>query len=101
VFLFKVSPKPDPQKNVGFKWGANLAADRVFLKIFSSGFRLVRSFEFTKVDSPDFLTKGPHEFKWDGKDEQNRPMPPGSYFCFIDINVKKKTYEASSKTEIP
>jgi flagellar hook assembly protein FlgD len=53
------------------------------------------------VDSPDFLTKGPHEFKWDGKDEQNRPMPPGSYFCFIDINVKKKTYEASSKTEIP
>jgi flagellar hook assembly protein FlgD len=73
----------------------------VYLKIYSSGFRLVRDFEFNKLDSPDFLTRGTHKFYWDGKDEQNRRMPPGSYLCFIDINSKKKVYEASSKTEVP
>jgi flagellar hook assembly protein FlgD len=73
----------------------------VYLKIYSSGFRLVRDFEFNKLDSPDFLTRGTHKFYWDGKEEQNRRMPPGSYLCFIDINSKKKVYEASSKTEVP
>jgi len=101
VFQFKVSPKPDSQGRISFSWGVNIPADRVFLKIYSSGFRLARDFEFNKLDSPDYLTKGAHEFFWDAKDEQGRPMPPGSYLCFIDINVKKKVYEASSKTMIP
>jgi flagellar hook assembly protein FlgD len=79
----------------------NIPSDRVYLKIYSSGFRLVRDFEFNKVDSPDYLTRGTHEFYWDGKDEQNRPMPPGDYICVINVDVKKKVYEASSKTDIP
>jgi len=101
VFKFDVSPKPDAQGRISFGWEVNIPADRVYLKIYSSGFRLARDFEFSKIDSPDYLTRGPHLFYWDGKDEQTRRMPPGNYLCFIDINVKKKVYEASSKTEIP
>ncbi len=101
VAMFKISPKPDSEKKISFKWKVNIPAEKVYLKVYSSGFRLVRSFEFNKVDSPDFLAKGTHEFKWDCKDEQNRPMPPGIYLCFIDVAVKKKVYESSSKTEIP
>ncbi len=101
VFEFKVSPKPDAEGKISFDWGVNIPAESVFLKIYTSGFRLARDFEFNKTDSPDYLTQGSHTFRWDAKDEENRPMPPGIYLCFIDINVKKKTYQASSKTEIP
>jgi hypothetical protein len=101
VFQFVVSTKPDAQGRISFSWGVNIPAERVYLKIYTSGYRLARDFEFNKLDSPDYLTKGTHMFYWNGKDEQNRPMPPGSYLCLIDINVKKKVYEASSKTQIP
>jgi hypothetical protein len=101
VFKFSVSPMPDANGQVKFSWGVNIPADEVFLKVYSSGFRIVRSFEFTQKDDPDFLTAGNHDFAWDGMDEQKRHMPPGDYLCFIDIHVGKKKYEASSKTEIP
>ncbi len=63
--------------------------------------RPVVNFEFNKHEKPEYLTAGTHEVVWDGRDEEERPMPPGSYICFISITVGKKTYEASGKTEIP
>ena len=101
VFQFSVSPKPDDSGLIKFTWGANIKCDSVYLKIYSSGFRLVRSFEFNKEETPDYLTVGTHNFTWDRKDEENRLMPPGIYLCFVDINAGKKRYEASGKTEIP
>jgi hypothetical protein len=101
IFQFSVSPKPDGQGQIRFAWGTTVPADEVFLKIYSSGFRIVHEFHFTPKDKPEFLASGGHEAVWDGKDEQRRPMPPGTYLCFINVNVGKKRYEASGKTEIP
>jgi flagellar hook assembly protein FlgD len=56
---------------------------------------------FNKDEKPEFLTSGNHETSWNAKDEEDRPMPPGNYLCYISISVGKKTYEASGKTEIP
>jgi flagellar hook assembly protein FlgD len=100
VFKFKVSPLPEGGQ-IKFQWGTTVPADEVYLKIYTSGFRLVREFHFTSTYGPENLTGGTHEMGWDGKDEEGRPMPPGNYLCFIDINVGKKRYEASGKTEIP
>ena len=84
-----------------FTWGTTTPADEVFLKIYTSGFRLVREFHFDKDENPENLSADTHELNWDGKDEEKRPMPPGNYLCFIDIKVGKLKYEASGKTEIP
>ena len=71
------------------------------MRIYTSGFRLVRDFSFNKIEKPEYLTSGTHEITWDGKDDQMRAMPPGNYLCFISVSVGKKSYEASGKTEIP
>ena len=84
-----------------FKWGTTISADEVFLKVYTSGFRIVREFDFNQQERADLLDAGPHDFAWDLRDEEKRPMPPGNYLCFIDVKVGKKRYEASGKTEIP
>jgi flagellar hook assembly protein FlgD len=96
-----VSPKPDSQGQVRFGWGTTIPADEVFIKIYTSGFRIVREFQFNKDQNPENLTAGTHDLGWDGKDEEKRPMSPGVYLCFIDVNVDKKRYETSGKTVIP
>jgi 3-isopropylmalate dehydrogenase len=101
VFQFSVSPQPDASNQVHFKWGTTSDADHTFLRIFTSGLRPVLVYEFNKDQKPEYLTKGTHEIVWDAMDEEGRPMPPGSYICFLSITVNKKTYEASAKTEIP
>ncbi len=101
VFKFSVSPKPDGQGMIHFSWGTNIPADQAFLRIYTSGFRVVREFDFDKNETPEYLTAGSHDVSWDGKDDNKRPLPPASYLCFIDVNAGKKKYEASSKTEIP
>ena len=101
VFKFSISPKPDAQGQVHFGWISNIPADQVFLAVYTSGFRVVRRFNFSKDKNPEELTIGSHDLTWDGKDEEGRPMPPGIYLCFIDMNVGKKKYETSGKTEIP
>jgi flagellar hook assembly protein FlgD len=99
--MFTVSPKPDDTGLIKFSWGVNIPSDSVILNVYTSGFRLVRNFEFNKEETPDYLTPGSHEYTWDRKDEENRLMPPGIYLCFVDIRAGKKKYEASGKTEIP
>jgi hypothetical protein len=101
VFKFSVSPKPDASNQIHFSWGTTVNAERAYLKIFTSGLRPVRDFDYSKDEKPEYLSKGLHEVVWDGRDEDSRPMPPGSYICFISITAGKKTYEASGKTEIP
>lgn len=71
------------------------------MRVFTSGFRLVWEEVFNKDQKPEFLTTDPHDVTWNGRDDQGRPMPPGSYICFISVTVGKKSYESSSKTEIP
>lgn len=71
------------------------------MKIFTSGFRLVRQFNFDKHEHGENLNTGEHDMSWDGKDEQDRSMPSGTYLCFIMIETEKKTYEASAETHIP
>lgn len=101
VFKFVVSPKPDAQGQIHFSWGVNVQVDQVYLKVYTSGFRLVWDENFNKEKRPDYLTSGDHEVTWDGKDEEGRPMPPGLYLCFLDMTAGKKSYESSGKTEIP
>ncbi len=101
VFLFKVSPKPEPEGKIKFSWGTTVPADEAFLKIYTSGMRVVREFYFNKNENQDYLPAGLHELSWDGRDENNRPMPPGNYLCFIDIKSGLKKYESIGKTEIP
>ncbi len=86
---------------IRFSWGTTIPSNEAFLRIYTSGFRLVWDVEFNKDNKPEYLTAGTHEDTWDGKDEEGRPMPPGNYLCFITLNVGKKSYEASGKTEIP
>jgi len=61
----------------------------------------VQDFTFNKDNSPEYLTAGTHEFTWDGKDEQKRPMPPGVYLCFVNARVGNKSYDFGGQTEIP
>ena len=76
-------------------------SDEVHLNIYTSGFRIVRNFIFDRDQKPEFLQAGTHEFIWDGKDDMGRWMPPGTYLSFIEMNLGKKRYEASGKTELP
>jgi flagellar hook assembly protein FlgD len=101
VFQFKVSPKPEADGKIKFHWGLTMRAQAVNVKIFTSGFRMVRQFSFEKHQHEDNLLPGEHEMTWDGRDEEDRRMPPGNYLCFIEAETEKKTYEASSKTNIP
>jgi len=101
VFQFQVSPRPDKEGKVHFQWGTNVPADEVYLKVYSSGFRVVHGFEFSKERQPGLLSPGAHEVTWDGRDEQGRKMPPGDYFCFIDVRAGGKRYEATGRVEIP
>jgi flagellar hook assembly protein FlgD len=96
-----VSPKPEADGVIRFKWGATVKAREVDVKIFTSGFRLVRQFSFDKHEHNENLSTGPHEITWNGRDEEDRAMPSGIYLCYILVETDKKDYEDSSKTEIP
>jgi hypothetical protein len=95
-----VSPKPE-QGQIHFRWGTSVQADEVFLKVYTSGFRIVQDLVFDSKNNIDFLAAGAHEYVWDCKDNVRRPMPPGSYLCFIEIHVGKIKYSASGQTEVP
>jgi len=101
VFQFQIAPKPDQEGKVRFQWGTNIPADEVFLKIYSSGFRVVHGFQFNRDHQPERLSPGTHEVFWDGRDEQGRKIPPGTYLCFIDVRAGGKRYEASGRVEFP
>ena len=101
VFEFSVSPKPDETGLVRFKWGTTVPANEAYLRVYTSGFRLVWEMNFNKDEKPEYLGSGAHEVTWNGKDDEGRPMPPGTYLCFISVTAGKKSYESSSKTEMP
>ncbi|HTA76195.1 MAG TPA: hypothetical protein VK791_03440 [bacterium] len=101
VFLFKVSPKPEVDGKIKFEWGTTIKSKETNVKIFTSGFRMVRQFSFDRNTHPENLNPGQHEMTWDGKDEEDRAMPPGNYLCFIVVETEKKDYESSAKTNIP
>jgi flagellar hook assembly protein FlgD len=101
VFQFSVSSQPDANGQIHFNWGSTIRSDEVAIKIYTSGFRLVRAFDFDKHEHPEYLDAGLHEVVWDGKDEQGRMMPPETYLCFINIVAGKRTYEASGRTSFP
>jgi len=101
VFKFNVSSKPDGEGHVRFSWGTTIPADEAYLRVYTSGFRLVWEENYNSKEKPENLTSGGHETVWNGKDDEGRIMPPGTYLCFISLTVGKKTYEASGKTEMP
>lgn len=78
-----------------------MPADEAYLRVYTSGFRLVWEEDFSKDEKPEYLGAGTHETTWNGRDDEGRPMPPGTYLCFISVTSGKKNYESSSKTEIP
>lgn len=78
-----------------------MPASEAYLRVYTSGFRLVWEKNFNKDQNADFLTAGTHQASWNAKDDQDRPMPPGTYLCFISATIGKKTYDGSGKTEIP
>jgi len=78
-----------------------MQADEVFLKIYTSSFRLVQEFAYDSKNESDQLAPGTHEVAWDGKDDAKRPLSSGTYFCFITVQVGKKKYETSGQVEIP
>ena len=101
VFKFNVSSKPDGEGHVRFSWGTTIPADEAYLRVYTSSFRLVWEENYNSKEKPENLTSGGHETVWNGKDDEGRIMPPGTYLCFISLTVGKKTYEASGKTEMP
>ncbi len=101
VVWFTVSAKPEPDGKIKFKWDSTFKAKEVDVKIFTTGFRLVRQFNYDKHEHGENLNPGEHEIYWDGKDEEDRPMPAGNYLCFIEAMAEKRSYEASAMTNIP
>ena len=101
VFKFAVSSKPDERGEIHLAWGTNVPASEAYLRVYTSGFRLVWEENFNKEKNADYLTAGTHQTTWNAKDDQDRPMPPGTYLCFISVTVGKKSYDGSGKTEIP
>ena len=100
VFHFKISPHP-VQGSLHFEWGANMQSQEVDLIVYTSSFRPVRRFIFSPANRVDFLIPGVHEFVWNGLDDENRPLVPGTYLCFIDVKVRKSSYEASGDFATP
>jgi hypothetical protein len=101
VFVFTVSAKPEVDGKIKFHWGSTFKSREVDVKIFTTGFRLVRQFNFDRHEHGENLNPGEHEMSWDGRDDEDRPMPAGNYMCFIEVSAEKKTYEASAMTHIP
>lgn len=101
VFKFSVSPKPDASGNIKFSWGANKEAQQAFLRVRTSGYRTVKEFDFFKKEKPEYLTVGTHDLVWDGKDDEGRPMTPGTYLCFIEVVIGKKSYYSVGKIYFP
>ena len=99
VLRFDISPKSEDGM-IRFKWESGLDADKVFLRIFTSGFRLVQDFSFDPRNGADELGAGSHEYTWDGKDDVKRSLPPGIYLCFIEVDVGRKRFEAGGQLEI-
>jgi flagellar hook assembly protein FlgD len=86
---------------IRFHWGTTIPADEVFIRVYSSGFRLVRNFEFNSKNDSDQLTAGTHDFDWDCTDDVKRVLHPGTYLCFIEVKSGKTKFEANGQTEIP
>jgi hypothetical protein len=100
VFQFKVSPHP-VQGAIHFQWGATMQSQEVTLIVYTGSFRPVSRFVFNAGNRVDYLTAGVHEFVWNGLDEENRSLVPGSYLCFIGVKVRKINYEASGEFATP
>ena len=82
VFEFSVSPKPDARGLIKFSWGTTIPADEASLKVFTSGFRVVREFFFNKGENPEYLSSGTHDFSWDGRDDQSKTPAAGNLSLF-------------------
>jgi flagellar hook assembly protein FlgD len=101
VSEFKVSPKPDGNGEIHFAWSTTFRGKEAYLRVYTSGFRLVWEEDFSNNNHPEYLDAGSHEITWNCKDEEGRAMPPDEYLCFISVSAGKKTYDSSGKTEIP
>lgn len=78
-----------------------MQSQEVDLSIFTESFRPLRRFVFNADNRVDFLAKGKHEFVWNGLDEENRSLVPGTYLCFISAKVHKSNYQASGDFRTP
>jgi hypothetical protein len=78
--------KPNPAINGKSNISFNLVqADRVTLKIYDASGRIVRNL----VD--EFMGSGVYNVAWNGKDENNRKVAEGIYFCTLETPKQKFT----------
>jgi hypothetical protein len=59
-------------------------AGNVSIRVFDAGGRLLRRLD-------DRVAAGPHEVRWDGKDEQGRAAPSGILFYEVVANGTRRT----------
>jgi hypothetical protein len=96
---FRADPSNLPGP-VTVSWELPQAVDKVQLKVFTSGFRMVRSFPFPK-GTEEWTASGPKTLVWDGLDGRGKPLMPGTYFLFLTARKGKSTYTGKAQVQAP
>ncbi len=74
----RVTPNPF-SKQTTISFGTGQSPERTDLSIYDATGRLVKSFRFTPYATRQTLI-------WDGRDDQNRLLPSGTYFAILQVN---------------
>jgi hypothetical protein len=97
---FRVSPAVLPGPVTLF-WENAMAVDRLHLKVFTSSFRLLKSFPLDKEPQNEKRKIGPQTMVWNGLDDRGKSLPPGTYFLFLTARMGKGTYTAKTQVKAP
>jgi hypothetical protein len=82
-------------------WEYSMAVLHPTLKVFTSSFRLYKSFGISGSDSPDWLKPGTKQVIWNGLDDRDMKLPPGTYFIFLAARNGKVTYTSKAQISAP
>jgi len=97
---FTVQPKTLPGP-VTFEWNFTMPVDHLQLKVFTSGFRLLKGFSFDPVKEPNRFKPGIQSMVWDGLDDRRKDLIPGTYFIFLTAKKGKNSYSGQVQVQAP
>jgi hypothetical protein len=97
---FRVEPAVLPGPVTLF-WENAMAVDRYQLKVFTSSFRLLKSFPFDKETQKDLHGIGLQSLTWDGLDDRGNSLPPGTYYLFLGARMGKGTFTTKTQVKAP
>ena len=100
IASFQVEPKT-LSGSVTLRW--ELTADMLHLqvKVFTSSFRMLRSFPMDIKKTPELFKTGAHSMPWDGLDDRGHHLVSGRYYLFLSANKGKLKFTAEDQVDQP